>query len=142
MKIFKGCQKVAGRGLISWFIKSKKCQNTRKKDASSVLLGIRQLPIFPTNASTVRKGRAASPQRRHPSAPLLTGLPPRCIPHRGRSAPPHRQPLAAAPRPGEDTLFPHSKRKHPAQQGVSFWNPAATYLSGPSPAKYCRRIRA
>ena len=23
-----------------------------------------------------------------------------------------------------------------------FWDPAATYLSGPSPAKYCRRIRA
>ena len=46
MKIFKGCQKVAGRGLISWFIKSEKCLNTRKKDASGVLFGIRQLPIM------------------------------------------------------------------------------------------------
>ena len=37
---------------------------------------------------TVRNGRAVSPQGRLPSAPLLTGLPPRCIPHCGRSAPP------------------------------------------------------
>ena len=109
MKIFKGCQKVAGRGLISWFIKSKKCPNTRKNGVSGVLFGNRQLPIFPANATAVRKGRAASPQERHPSAPLLTGLPPRCIPHRGRSAPPHRQPLAAAPSPEKILCSPIPK---------------------------------
>ena len=37
---------------------------------------------------TVRNGRAASPQERLPCAPLLTVLPPRCIPHCSRSAPP------------------------------------------------------
>ena len=43
---------------------------------------------IPFALSTVRNGRVALPQERLPSAPLLTGLPPRCIPHCGRSAPP------------------------------------------------------
>ena len=35
------------------------------------------------------------------------------------------------------------KRKHPIQMyGVFEWIPAATYLPGPSPAKYCRRMKA
>ena len=38
----------------------------------------------------VRKGRCASPPRRHPSTPLLTGLPPRFFRHWRRSAPPPR----------------------------------------------------
>ena len=50
---------------------------------------------LPANASTVRKGRAASRQAPLPCARLLTGLAPRCFPHCGRSAPPHRQPLSA-----------------------------------------------
>ena len=33
------------------------------------------------------------------------------------------------------------EREHPVVFSF-FWDPAATYLSGPSPAKYCRRIRA
>ena len=43
---------------------------------------------IPFALSTVRNGRVALPQERLPSASLLTGLPPRCIPHCGRSAPP------------------------------------------------------
>ena len=39
-------------------------------------------------AAAVRKGRCASPLKRLPSTPLLTGLPPRCIRHWRRSAPP------------------------------------------------------
>ena len=46
-----------------------------------------RLPLF-QDASTVRKGRWAWPPRRLPSTPLLTGLPPRCIRHWRRSAPP------------------------------------------------------
>ena len=42
-------------------------------------------PLF-----AVRKGRCASPPRRHPSTPLLTGLPPRFFRHWRRSAPPPR----------------------------------------------------
>ena len=38
----------------------------------------------------VRKGRCASPPRRLPSTPLLTGLPPRFFRHWRRSAPPPR----------------------------------------------------
>ena len=38
----------------------------------------------------VRKGRCASPPRRRPSTPLLTGLPPRFFRHWRRSAPPPR----------------------------------------------------
>lgn len=35
-----------------------------------------------------------------------------------------------------------AKYKEKGRYKASFWYPAATYLSGPSPAKYCRRIRA
>ena len=72
-----------------------------------------RLPLF-QDASTVRKGRCASPPRRHPSAPLLTGLPPRSFRHWRRSAPappppgfsptPKRQRKSQAPRlPGPGT---------------------------------------
>ncbi len=94
----------------------------------SLSFGIRQLPIFPANASTVRKGRAASPQERLPSAPLLTGLPPRCIPHCGRSAPPHRQPLAVAPRPGKDNIVPLFQKETPCCAGC-FLLESGSYLS-------------
>ncbi len=45
--------------------------------------------LFPPLAAlgfAVRKGRCASPPRRHPSTPLLTGLPPRFFRHWRRSA--------------------------------------------------------
>ncbi len=45
---------------------------------------------IPFALSTVRNGRVALPQERLPSAPLLTGLPPRCIAHWARSASPLR----------------------------------------------------
>ena len=40
---------------------------------------------IPFALSTVRNGRVALPQERLPSAPLLTGLPPRCIAKQGTS---------------------------------------------------------
>ena len=51
------------------------------------------LPLDPVGGSAplaVRKGRCASPPRRLPSTPLLTGLPPRFFRHWRRSAPPPR----------------------------------------------------
>ena len=35
-----------------------------------------------------------------------------------------------------------TKRKQGALSCTLSWDPAATYLPGPSPAKYCRRMRA
>ncbi len=54
-----------------------------------------RVPLF-QDASTVRKGRYASPRKRLPSTPLRTGLPPRFFRHWRRSAPPSRRPLPLA----------------------------------------------
>ena len=57
-------------------------------------------PLDPVGGSAllaVRKGRCASPPRRHPSTPLLTGLPPRFFRHWRRSAPAVRKGRCASP---------------------------------------------
>ena len=68
---------------------------------------------------------------------------PCCIPRSGRSAAaPSPANLARQDRPGkmETTEW---QRKRTVRLDCSFlWYPAATYLPGPSPAKYCRRTRA
>ena len=45
-------------------------------------------------------------------------------------------------RPGKIHCHQRPKKNTMLLHGVFLWYPAATYLSGPSPAKYCRRIRA
>ena len=45
-------------------------------------------------------------------------------------------------RPGKIHNHQRPKKNTMLLHGVFLWYPAATYLSGPSPAKYCRRIRA
>ena len=59
-------------------------------------------------AAAVRKGRCASPPRRLPSTPLLTGLPPRCIRHWRRSVP--------APPPGFPPTPKRPKETSPTNQ--------------------------
>ena len=44
--------------------------------------------------------------------------------------------------PGEVGSRRAARKNSILLDAVFVWYPAATYLSGPSPAKYCRRIRA
>ncbi len=60
---------------------------------------------LPGSGPAVRKGRCASPLKRLPSTPLLTGLPPRFFRHWRRSAPP---PGVSAP----TFLLPMSNRRN------------------------------
>ena len=108
------------------------------------LCGIRRLPIFPTQ---FRNGRAALRVEALPCAPLLIGCSPPCIRHRRRSPPSHHQPsntcgILLKYKPGEVGSRRQARKNSIHLDAVFVWYPAATYLSGPSPAKYCRRIRA
>ena len=119
----------------------KEISRTNVRDIS---FGFRQLPIFP-----VTQFAMALPCRRerHPCSALLTGLPPHSLRHRRRSAPPISSQGATVVAPwlnvDPKSKVTKSKRNTPyIRTGCSFWIPAATYLSGPSPAKYCRRMKA
>ena len=120
------------------------------------------------DGNSVRNSRISSPVERLPHTPLLTGspVPSSCHRQRSQSSLPvlEQGPLAVsstgcarAPcvssqvrtvcvmsggRPGKIHCHQRPKKNTMHLHGVFLWYPAATYLSGPSPAKYCRRIRA
>ena len=77
------------------------------------------------------------------NAPLFTGHPLRFIPRSGRSAPAPSPANLVARGPGREVNIKYHKNKqHAFACCLLLWYPAATYLPGPSPAKYCRRTRA
>ena len=70
-------------------------------------------------AAAVRKGRWAWPPRRLPSTPLRTGLPPRCIRHWRRSAPPPLRRVFHQRQKDPKKRLPQTKRAAPDERRAS-----------------------
>ena len=66
---------------------------------------------LPGSGPAVRKGRCASPLKRLPSTPLLTGLPPRFFRHWRRSAPAVPNGRCASPLKRLPATWPRRRRK-------------------------------
>jgi len=123
------------------------CHQRPKKNTMHLHGVLLWYPAATYLSHSVRNSRAALPTARLPCAPLLTGCSPPCIRHWRRSAPSHLQPsdtysILLKYKPGKVGRCRRHKKQDALLCVLLLWYPAATYLSGPSPAKYCRRIRA